>query len=87
MLNIVDGCKLISSTGASAAPPEPTSDFKSKYPTDPLGKEMEPSARVWKVYLEHATAHDKAMLEGWNNTLDILLIFVRHESHNQRPLN
>ncbi|KZV91456.1 hypothetical protein EXIGLDRAFT_574544, partial [Exidia glandulosa HHB12029] len=32
-------------------------------------------ARVWKVYRDEATAYDAAMLDGWNKTLDILLIF------------
>ncbi|KZW00721.1 hypothetical protein EXIGLDRAFT_639134, partial [Exidia glandulosa HHB12029] len=37
---------------------------------------MEDGARVWKVYREEATAHDATMLDGWNKTLDILLIFA-----------
>ncbi|KZW00725.1 hypothetical protein EXIGLDRAFT_830606 [Exidia glandulosa HHB12029] len=51
-------------------------EFKRKFPPDPLGKEMEDGARVWKVYREEATAHDTTMLDGWNKTLDILLIFA-----------
>ncbi|KZV82927.1 hypothetical protein EXIGLDRAFT_626369, partial [Exidia glandulosa HHB12029] len=37
---------------------------------------MAPNARVWKVYRDEATAQDEAMLDGWNKTLDILLIFA-----------
>ncbi|KZW00740.1 hypothetical protein EXIGLDRAFT_603872, partial [Exidia glandulosa HHB12029] len=37
---------------------------------------MEDGARVWKVYREEATAHDATALDGWNKTLDILLIFA-----------
>lgn len=32
---------------------------------------------MWKVYRDEATAHDATMLDGWNKSLDILLIFVR----------
>ncbi|KZV98033.1 hypothetical protein EXIGLDRAFT_729202, partial [Exidia glandulosa HHB12029] len=53
---------------------EMDTEFKRKYPPDPLGKELE--ARVWKVYRDEATAYDTTMLEGWSQTLDILLIFV-----------
>ncbi|KZW02452.1 hypothetical protein EXIGLDRAFT_601896, partial [Exidia glandulosa HHB12029] len=37
---------------------------------------MSANARVWKVYKDEATAHDKSLLDGWNKTLDILLIFA-----------
>ncbi|KZW00427.1 hypothetical protein EXIGLDRAFT_596785, partial [Exidia glandulosa HHB12029] len=30
----------------------------------------------WKVYRDEATAHDETMLDGWNKTLDVLLIFA-----------
>ncbi|KZV87589.1 hypothetical protein EXIGLDRAFT_839864 [Exidia glandulosa HHB12029] len=51
-------------------------EFKRKYPPDPFGEEMAPNARVWKVYRDEATIQDEAMLDGWNKTLDILLIFA-----------
>lgn len=53
------------------------SDFDKKYPPDAYGEEMADTARVWKVYRDEATEHDKALMDGWNRTLDILLIFVR----------
>ncbi|KZV98288.1 hypothetical protein EXIGLDRAFT_607086, partial [Exidia glandulosa HHB12029] len=37
---------------------------------------MSANARVWKVYKDETTAHDKSLLDGWNKTLDILLIFA-----------
>ncbi|KZV86404.1 hypothetical protein EXIGLDRAFT_622038, partial [Exidia glandulosa HHB12029] len=37
---------------------------------------MRPNARVWKVYKDEVTPHDKSLLDGWNKTLDILLIFA-----------
>ncbi|KZV80401.1 hypothetical protein EXIGLDRAFT_733051 [Exidia glandulosa HHB12029] len=48
-------------------PEEPLdTDFKKKYPPDPLGREMDDAARVWKVYRDEAKAHDETMLDGWN---------------------
>ena len=54
------------------------SEFPRRYPSDPLGHEMEADARVWQVYRDAATKADNALLEDWNSTLDILLIFVRN---------
>lgn len=52
-------------------------EFKKEFPPDPqLGREMDPSARVWKVYRKEATIVDNALLDGWSSTLNILLIFV-----------
>ncbi|KZV99764.1 hypothetical protein EXIGLDRAFT_215288 [Exidia glandulosa HHB12029] len=51
-------------------------DFKREFPPDVFGHEMDDSARVWKVYRAHATSHDDALLEGWNETINILLVFA-----------
>ncbi|KZV95280.1 hypothetical protein EXIGLDRAFT_707548 [Exidia glandulosa HHB12029] len=51
-------------------------DFKRKYPPGSLGRELDDGARVWKVYRDEATAYDNTMLDGWSQTLDILLIFA-----------
>ena len=66
-------------------PPEALdTEFKIKYPPDPvLGTEADQNARVWKVYRDEAMASDGLMLDGWNKTLDILLIFVRRLSLNR----
>ncbi|KZW02450.1 hypothetical protein EXIGLDRAFT_665432, partial [Exidia glandulosa HHB12029] len=61
---------------ASYPPEELNTEFKRKYPPDPFGEETSANARVWKVYKDEATAHDKSLLDGWNKTLDILLIFA-----------
>ncbi|KZV79385.1 hypothetical protein EXIGLDRAFT_757013 [Exidia glandulosa HHB12029] len=37
---------------------------------------MSENARVWTVYRDEAAIRDEAMLDGWNKTLDILLIFA-----------
>lgn len=51
-------------------------EFKRRYPPDQFGKEMDDNARVWQVLRDEASAHDHSMLDEWNKTLDILLIFV-----------
>ncbi|EJD50459.1 hypothetical protein AURDEDRAFT_160361 [Auricularia subglabra TFB-10046 SS5] len=61
----------------STYPAEPLdTEFKKKYPPDRFGEEASVNARVWKIYHDEATAADKSMLNGWNKTLDILLIFA-----------
>ncbi|KZV79291.1 hypothetical protein EXIGLDRAFT_661201, partial [Exidia glandulosa HHB12029] len=37
---------------------------------------MADGARVWRVYRKEADAYDNALLEGWSETLDVLLIFA-----------
>ena len=53
-----------------------STQFDRKYPPDLYGQEASDNARVWQVYCDESGEHDMAMLEGWNKTLDILLIFV-----------
>ncbi|KZV89523.1 hypothetical protein EXIGLDRAFT_677978, partial [Exidia glandulosa HHB12029] len=67
----------IPASDATVYPAEETdTEFGRKYPPDPYGKELEDNARVWRVYRDEATLYDKSMLNGWNKTLDILLIFA-----------
>lgn len=47
------------------------------YPADELGAEMAPNARVWRVYMDEATRFDNDMIDRWNRSLDVLLVFVR----------
>ena len=35
------------------------------------------NARVWRVYRDRATGADNDLIEGWYDTLNTLLIFVR----------
>ncbi|KAF8675638.1 hypothetical protein RHS04_06653 [Rhizoctonia solani] len=39
--------------------------------------EIGPNAEVWKRYVLETDRADKELVEGWNNSLDMLLIFVR----------
>ena len=57
---------------------EVDTEFKKKYPPDlQLGQELNDNARVWKVYRDEAIQHDDGLLQAWNNTINILLTFVR----------
>lgn len=37
---------------------------------------MEADSNVWLNYVTTATAHDADMVDEWNKSLDVLLIFV-----------
>ena len=54
-----------------------TFDYEQKYDEDEYCKEMAPNARFWRVYLDEAHIYDAEMIEGWRDTLDVLLVFVR----------
>lgn len=43
---------------------------------DDYGTEMDKDAGVWKAYVVEADRVDKEMVQGWNKSLDVLLIFV-----------
>jgi len=40
------------------------------------GEEAAPNARVWRIYRDRATEGDNDLIEGWQDTLSMLLIFV-----------
>ncbi|KAG8754087.1 hypothetical protein FRC11_006874 [Ceratobasidium sp. 423] len=40
---------------------------------DGHGAEMEPNARVWKVYVDETDKADKELVEGWNRAMDVML--------------
>ncbi|KZV85191.1 hypothetical protein EXIGLDRAFT_753431 [Exidia glandulosa HHB12029] len=79
--------RIMSATGANGvpddrpsantrSPDEPVSEFDKKYPPDAYGEEMSDTARVWTVYRDQASEYDERHVDGWNKTLDILLIFA-----------
>jgi hypothetical protein len=41
-----------------------------------FGEEASDNARVWRIYQDRAKERDEDQIDGWNKTLDILLIFV-----------
>jgi hypothetical protein len=52
-------------------------DYEQKYKADSLFHEIGTHARIWKVYNDESDIIDKEMLENAEDSLDILLIFVR----------
>ncbi|QRW07937.1 activating signal cointegrator 1 complex subunit 3 [Ceratobasidium sp. AG-Ba] len=44
---------------------------------DEYGAELGLDARIWPVYVKEAEAWDGEMVDGWNRSLDVMLIFVR----------
>ncbi|KAI5884868.1 uncharacterized protein SCHCODRAFT_02594751 [Schizophyllum commune H4-8] len=51
-------------------------DYEQKYDEDEYCKEMAPNARFWRVYLDEGHIYDTEMIEGWRDTLDVLLVFA-----------
>ncbi|KAG9093124.1 hypothetical protein FS749_015020 [Ceratobasidium sp. UAMH 11750] len=43
---------------------------------DDYGQELGKDARFWKVYLQESKVWDADMVDGWNNSLDLILIFA-----------
>ena len=52
-------------------------DYEQKYEEDDYGDELGSNARFWRVLLDEGQAYDAEMIEGWRDTLDVLLVFVR----------
>jgi hypothetical protein len=51
-----------------------TVDFR----LEKMGDELAPDSNVWRTYIAAAGSHDKDMVDSWNQSLDVLLIFVHH---------
>lgn len=43
---------------------------------DERGEEMSNNARIWRIYIDEARKFDTVMIDGWNRSLDVLLVFV-----------
>ncbi|KAH7325494.1 hypothetical protein B0J17DRAFT_722962 [Rhizoctonia solani] len=50
---------------------EPPQEF------DEEGKELGPDAQVWRTYVKEADRVDEELVDGWNKSMDVNLIFVR----------
>ncbi|KAL1671472.1 hypothetical protein EV122DRAFT_179364, partial [Schizophyllum commune] len=50
-------------------------DYEEKYDEDAYGEELGPNARFWHVLLDEGRVYDADMVEGWRDTLDVLLVF------------
>lgn len=51
-------------------------DYEQKYPRDRRGEELAGNARVWWTYLDEADKYDREKVDGWRETVDVLLVFV-----------
>ncbi|CUA67978.1 Protein Ycf2 (chloroplast) [Pelargonium x hortorum] [Rhizoctonia solani] len=43
---------------------------------DDEGKELDADAQVWKTYVREADQVDEEMVDGWNKSMDVILIFA-----------
>ncbi|CAE6478818.1 unnamed protein product [Rhizoctonia solani] len=43
---------------------------------DEKGKELGPDAQVWKTYVREADHVDEELVDGWNKSMDVILIFA-----------
>lgn len=41
-----------------------------------IGKELAPDATIWELYQEEAKDHDSELVNGRNQNLDMMLLFV-----------
>ncbi|CEL56022.1 hypothetical protein RSOLAG1IB_02036 [Rhizoctonia solani AG-1 IB] len=60
---------------------EATQEPQTKYNTslddsDLYGAELSKDARVWRVYVKEADRHDTELVDGWNKSLDVILVFA-----------
>ena len=39
--------------------------------------EEEEQGKIWKTYVDEATKKDKENITNWNQSIDVLLVFVR----------
>ncbi|CAE6520756.1 unnamed protein product, partial [Rhizoctonia solani] len=42
---------------------------------DEYGAELGKEARVWKVYVQETDKWDRELVDGWNKSLDVILVF------------
>ncbi|KAB5589446.1 hypothetical protein CTheo_7114 [Ceratobasidium theobromae] len=51
---------------------------------DQPGAELDRDAQVWKTYVQESDRVDAERVDGWNKTLDVILIFVSEKRGKQR---
>jgi hypothetical protein len=44
---------------------------------DPIYEELGPNSKIWNFYLPAAKEFDEKMVNAWNKSIDVLLVFVR----------
>ncbi len=56
-------------------------DYTKRYPRDAIGEEMLPNGRFWRTYVDEAAMFDGEMLNIYQDTIDVLLVFVGNFPH------
>ncbi|KAH7096484.1 hypothetical protein BKA62DRAFT_833940 [Auriculariales sp. MPI-PUGE-AT-0066] len=58
--------------------PDPAmfTEHEKRYPPDRYGEELGPNARVFKIYHDRVTEKDEDLVQGWHETLNVLLVFA-----------
>ncbi|KAI4521897.1 hypothetical protein K525DRAFT_269411 [Schizophyllum commune Loenen D] len=51
-------------------------DYEQKYAEDDYGEELGNNARFWHVLLDEGRIYDAELVDGWRETLDVLLVFT-----------
>ncbi|KAL1689630.1 hypothetical protein GGG16DRAFT_57375, partial [Schizophyllum commune] len=51
-------------------------DYEQKYDEDVYGEELGSNARFWHVLLDEGRVYDAELVDGWRDTLDVLLVFA-----------
>lgn len=51
-------------------------DYEQKYPEDASGEEAGDYARVWLTYLDETEQYDRDKIDGWKDTIDVLMVLV-----------
>ncbi|CAE7072397.1 unnamed protein product [Rhizoctonia solani] len=71
------------SDGAKPTPQPPTAQdplpcymAEAPHEFDEEGKELDIDAQVWKAYVREADQIDKERVDGWNESMDVILIFA-----------
>jgi hypothetical protein len=44
----------------------------------------DPAAKMWALSISHASKHDDAMIKGWKNDMDGILLYVRCKMIHRR---
>ncbi|KAH7096507.1 hypothetical protein BKA62DRAFT_591851, partial [Auriculariales sp. MPI-PUGE-AT-0066] len=51
-------------------------EYERRYPPDKYGEELRPNARLFKIYRDRVTEKDEDLVNGWNDTLNLMLVFA-----------
>ncbi|KAL1716419.1 hypothetical protein EV715DRAFT_275014 [Schizophyllum commune] len=63
-------------TGRKQAKAANPYDYEQKYDEDVYGEELGSNARFWHVLLDEGRVYDAELVDGWRDTLDVLLVFA-----------